>query len=282
MARARTWTDEQLREAVTENATWAGVARQLGIKARGSNTRRLRGHAVRLRLDSSHITVRTEASVIDSPEPYGGAPAVNTEELRAAITTSRSWAQVAEKLGEIRVGRSYEKLRRLAASAGIDVSSLYGQRWLAAPVAPLAVPFTQEFDPNRLHRMGTAVATAWFVGRGYMVSIPVEPASYDLIAESDDGLQRVQVKTTCGDAVGVTKVQYGLRSTPSTGKYGGRRPYTTDEIDLFFIYAATGAMYLIPVAAVEGMQRLALSRYSRYRLPGLAERPYSNLAESSG
>ena len=115
-----------------------------------------------------------------------------------------------------------------------------------------------------------------------MVSIPVEPTPYDLLAESDEGLQRVQVKTTCGDTVGVTRVKYGLRSYPSSGKYGGRRPYSADEIDLFFIYTATGAMYLIPVTAVKGMTRLALTRYAGYRLSGLTERPYSNLAESSG
>ena len=282
MARARTWTDGQLRDAVTDNETWAAVARQLGLQASGPNTRRLRGHAARLGLDSGHIAVRTVASVISSPEPYGNASTIELEELQVAVAESRSWAQVAERMGRARAGRNYANLRRLAAGAGIDTSGLYGQRWWAAPVTAQVTPFSREFDPDHLHQTGTAIATAWFVGRGYMASVPVEPVPYDLIVESDEGLRRVQVKTSRGSTVGITRIQYGLRNSPSSGKYGGRRPYAPGEIDLFFIYTVKGAMYLIPGAAVEGMTRLALARYSGYRLPGLTERPYSNLAESSG
>jgi len=87
--------------------------------------------------------VRTEASVIDSPEPYGGGTSeIDVEELRSAVAASRSWAQVAEKMGRLRAGRNYENLRRLAATAEIDVSGLYGQTWGAAPIAALAVPFS--------------------------------------------------------------------------------------------------------------------------------------------
>ena len=282
MARARTWTDRQLRDAVAGNETWAAVARQLGLQASGPNTRRLRGHAARLGLDSGHIAVRTVASVINSPEPYDNALNIDVQELRVAVATSRSWAQVAERMNRARSGRNYSNLRRLAAAAGIDTSGLYGQSWWAAPVTAQMTPFSREFNPDNLHQTGTAIAAAWFVGRGYMASIPVEPVPYDLIVESDQGLQRVQVKTTCGDTVGITRIQYGLRNYPSSGKYGGRRPYLRGEIDLFFIYTVKGTMYLIPVAAVQGMTRLALSRYSGYRVCGLNERPYSNLVESSG
>jgi hypothetical protein len=282
MARPRTWTDEQLRIAVHNAKTWAEVSRRLNLPARGKTTLRLRGHAARLGLDTSHIPVRTQVAAITSPspEPYERL-AVDIEELREAVIASRSWSQVAERLRVSRTGRNYANLKALAARAEIDVSGLYGQAWGRAPLEPLPVPFSKPFDPALLYQMGTAVATAWFIGRGYMVSVPAEPAAYDLVVESDLGLQRVQVKTTRGATVGITKVQYGLTESPSSGKYGGRRPYTKAEIDLFFIFTGTGAMYLIPIDAVEGMRHLAVGRYAKYRLPELTGCSYSNVAERS-
>ncbi len=272
----------QLIAAVKDSASWAEVSRRLGLPARGPTTRRLRGHAARLRIETSHIPVRTKAAPRASPEPMPDYPTIDPDNLRAAVASSRSWAQVEAKLGyPQRVNRSHARIQRAAAAVGIDTSGLYGQAWGAAPLDPLPVPFGNEFDPQHLHRMGTAVATAWFIGRGYMVSTPVEPASYDLVVESDSALQRVQVKTARGATARLTKTQYGLGSTPSSGKYG-HRPYKADEVDLFFIFAASGAMYLIPISAVTGMRGIALGRYERYRLPGLTERPYSNLEERSG
>jgi len=100
-----------------------------------------------------------------------------------------------------------------------------------------------------------------------MVSLPVETARYDLVVESDVGLQRVQVKTGANERhIGITRTIYGTGASPSTGKYG-RQAYSKDEIDLFFIYTAAGAMYLIPIEVVQGMRFLAMARYANYRLP---------------
>lgn len=282
MPRPRTWSDEQLIAAIKDSASWAEVSRRLGLPARGATTRRLRGHAARLKIETGHIHVRTTVAPRASPEPMSDYPKIDPDDLRAAVASSRSWAQVEAKLGyPKRMNRSHARIRRAAASAGIDSSGLYGQAWSSAPLDPLPVPFSNQFEPQFLHKMGTSVATAWFIGRGYMVSIPVEPACYDLVVESDSVLQRVQVKTARGSTARLTKTQYGLGSTPSTGKYG-HRPYNADEVDLFFIFAASGAMYLIPLNAVIGLRAIALGRYDGYRLYGLTERPYSNLEERSG
>jgi PD-(D/E)XK endonuclease len=281
MPRPRTWTDEQLCSAVPSATSWASVARQLGLPACGSTTKRLRRHALRLNLDASHLRVRTEVQPQFSPER--GNPkhlTFSPEVAQEVIRESRSWAQVADKLG-ISKSRVYRQFKYAAQAAGLDLSSLSGQGWSSVPVDALPVPFTKQFDPEQLHRMGTAVATAWYAGRGYVVSVPTEPTCYDLVVESDDGLQRVQVKTSRGTQVGIMKTQYGLGASPSTGKYG-QRPYRADEIDFFFIFTATGAMYLIPIAAVAGRSVLSLARYRRYQLPGLTECSYSNLAERSG
>ncbi|WP_375155070.1 group I intron-associated PD-(D/E)XK endonuclease [Micromonospora sp. 4G55] len=108
----------------------------------------------------------------------------------------------------------------------------------------------------------------WFLSRGYMVSLPVEQTTYDLVVESDEGLKRVQVRTSRGgQVVGLTRTQYGAsKGTPSSGRYGSR-PYRSGELDLFYIYCGDGSAYLIPLDAVLGMRCLSLAKYANYRLP---------------
>ena len=134
----------------------------------------------------AYIPVRTQVAAITSPspEPYERL-AVDIAQLQEAVIASRSWSEVAERLRVSRAGRNYANLKALAARAEIDVGGLYGQAWGRAPLEPLPVPFSKPFDPALLYQMGTAVATAWFIGRGYMVSVPAEPAAYDLVVESD-------------------------------------------------------------------------------------------------
>lgn len=115
------------------------------------------------------------------------------------------------------------------------------------------------------------MATTWFMERGYMVSVPLEPARYDLIAESDEGLKRIQVKTTRAHTVGIGRTVYGTGTSPSTGRYG-RGVYAPGEIDLFFIYTWDRRSYLIPLEAVQGQMTLNLQKYESYRLSHLDER----------
>lgn len=50
----RRWTDQQLAAAIASATSWAQVAEKLGL-AGGSSTATLRGHALRLGLDSTHL-----------------------------------------------------------------------------------------------------------------------------------------------------------------------------------------------------------------------------------
>lgn len=54
----RRWTDQQLVEALASATTWTQVAETLGL-AGGSSTNTIRGHAVRLGLDTSHLVRAT-------------------------------------------------------------------------------------------------------------------------------------------------------------------------------------------------------------------------------
>ncbi|MFD7155418.1 group I intron-associated PD-(D/E)XK endonuclease [Kribbella sp. NPDC059898] len=51
----RRWSDQQLREAVAVSSCWADVIVALGIVDNGAERVRVKGHAVRLRLDCSHL-----------------------------------------------------------------------------------------------------------------------------------------------------------------------------------------------------------------------------------
>lgn len=59
----RRWSDEQLAEAVRSAGSWAQVCRSLGLVG-GSSETTVRGHAVRLGLDTSHL----------QPAPTGPPP----------------------------------------------------------------------------------------------------------------------------------------------------------------------------------------------------------------
>jgi PD-(D/E)XK endonuclease len=264
--------------AVADAHSWRHACRILGVGRGGSAVQRVRAHAVRLGLDVAHLEVK-----VDVPAASPTGVVIPPDDLRAAVAGARSWAEVNRRLGLADAGGgSYVRIQRAVAAAGIDVSHIRGHSWGKAPIEAMPTPYARPYDSARLRQIGTAIATAWFLGRGYMVSVPVEPAGYDLIAESDMGLQRVQVKTTNNGTASLTRTQYGLgTSRPSTGKYGSR-PYAPDEIDLFFIVTGTGLMYLIPLAAVAGKRGIALERYAQYLLPDTLGRPYSNSAESSG
>ncbi len=109
-----------------------------------------------------------------------------------------------------------------------------------------------------------SIAAKWFLDRGYVVSVPLEPTSYDLITESNDGLKRVQVKTTRRTepnngryVVRIARKAYDATTPPNAGGCRKHVPYTADQIDFFFVIAPN-AMFLIPIDSVVGLTSLNL------------------------
>lgn len=133
------------------------------------------------------------------------------------------------------------------------------------------LPFGRDPTADNLRIEAVGVAIQWFLSRGYIPSVPVEPTRYDLVVESDAGLKRVQVKSATTknndrEMVGIARSEYqGVES-----KYARRRkrvPYEPDDIDLFFIVTATGKMYLIPIGVVEGQLTLNLDdKYQAFKV----------------
>jgi hypothetical protein len=69
----RTWSDRELCEAVAAASTWSDALSELGLTDRGETRVRVKGHAVRLGLDVSHLNAQpAERSALDGHVPPGG------------------------------------------------------------------------------------------------------------------------------------------------------------------------------------------------------------------
>jgi hypothetical protein len=225
---------------------------------------------LRLELVTSHLP---EFGGVQAIYPNGRAPA--SHEIVESVKQSTSWSEALRRLGWKASGANFHRLQSAAESLGLDTSHFLGMGWSRKPLPAPELPFSREPSEANLHRAAIGVATSWFLSRGYMVSIPVETTGYDLIVESDSGLKRIQVKSTRSSDrtstchhVRIQRSSYGAGPmTPSAGKFSGRRAYTSDEIDLFFIYTSSGERYLIPVEETNGVRSLNLdNKYSKFRV----------------
>ena len=245
--RPRSWTDDQLREAVRTSRSWRAVARTLGLKGTSSGViRTIKKHADRLDLDASHFT---------------GQRCWSDDQLREAVQSATTWSGVARRLG-MHDGTSPGLAKAHSVRLRLDTSHL----------EPAAEPpkdpdvYGREVRPEALRRAATAIASAWFMLRSMPVAVPVEPEVYDLLVTMPQGIRRVQVKTsTFKTATGSWEVGIGHR--PYTlDKLAGKVPYDPDSLDYFFIVDGDGRLFLIPVSAVVGRLRIWIDSYLQYRV----------------
>jgi hypothetical protein len=162
---------------------------------------------------------------------------------------------------------SARDVQRVVTRLELDVSHFSYKR--SADRIPVGPPlFTRPVESGS--RSGLSIAAKWFLDRNYIASVPLEVAPYDLVVESDQGLKRVQIKTTRARranryAVAIRRYRYDAEAGMSARGRVRSDPYTKDEIDLFFIITAGGPMYLIPVEAVAGLTGLLLDeKYANF------------------
>lgn len=132
--------------------------------------------------------------------------------------------------------------------------------------------FKQDAQSFYFRDAAIGYAVAWFMHRGYNVSLPVGQGPYDLVVDSDCGLQKVQVKSThrkdrCRRFyVQICKRVYdGAVSVNASGKRR-RAPYSLKEVDCFFILTGNQDVYLIPRLVVGAKKSLSLDRsYANYK-----------------
>ncbi|RBY84687.1 hypothetical protein [Blastococcus sp. TF02A-26] len=236
MTRKRTFSDEQLVEAIATSDSWRGVLRELGLVATSAGAMRsVRSHADRLGADYGH---------------FRGRRRWTDDALAAAIDGAQTWSDVAGSLG-IRDSSAVLSLKGHAARLGLD-----HQHLSATPMVARG-----EMRPSTAHldRAGSLLAASWFALCGHDVSWPLEPCRYDLLVCTGDGVRRVQVKTTTVRAGDSWKVYL------STSRQGPRT-YDPDEIEDSFIIDGALTCYLIPVAAVGGLHAIHLRGYAQYQL----------------
>jgi hypothetical protein len=232
----RTYSDEQLVNAIAAATSWRGLLRALGLNGTSSSAMRsVRSNADRLGVDYGH---------------FRGQRRWTEAHLRAAIAASTTWADAADHRG-LQGASAVSMVKGHAARLGLDVNHL--------TVPPAAVtPSEMHPDIAHLDRAGSLLAAAWFTMCGRDISWPLEPSRYDLLVGTAAGIRRVQVKTTV--RVGVTWKAYLSTSRRE------RRTYDPDELDDFFVIDGDIAYYLIPVAAVGGLHAIHLRNYDQFRL----------------
>src|SRR5687768_10679410 len=81
----RTWTDDQLRDAVATSTSYFQVLQKLGLTPRGRNHVRIQEYIELLQLDTRHFAC--------SPRPFAD------DQLRAIVPSCTSYLMVLERLG---------------------------------------------------------------------------------------------------------------------------------------------------------------------------------------
>lgn len=236
-------TESQLRDAVAASTNWRQVMRALGMSGTSAGpVRRVKRQARSLGLDTSH---------------FRGKRSWSDGQLRHAVMMGHSWADVLVALGlAVDSGDGRTRVKAHALRLGLDVTHLEGTATIseAAPLAP---------DLEHLRKAATSLAATWFVLCGCNAAFPVEPAVYDLLVTTPEGIKRVQVKTTTCYTKDAWQVAVGRRPY-SAGNLDRRAPYDPEVIDLFFIVDGNLNIYLIPSRVIAGRVGITLRTYKKY------------------
>jgi PD-(D/E)XK endonuclease len=244
---SRTWTDDQLAQAVAGEHSWRGVARALGLASTSSWTI-IQLRAEHLGLDASH---------------FRGKRAWTDQALAEAVAESKTWSGAARRVGAGTDRATISSIKELAGRMGLDVSHLRPEP-SARVHTSVALP-DQTFASFGLE--AEYLAAAWFVSRGFRVSVAASGLAYDLIVDRCGEVQRVQVKstTTAPFASGNVVVRLS-RLSPSRGAGTNRRwqCYEPTDFDLFFILTGEGHVFLIPLQDVVKLKSLTVGPKSPY------------------
>ncbi|MFU8874009.1 group I intron-associated PD-(D/E)XK endonuclease [Micromonospora sp. SL4-19] len=264
MPRPRLWTHDQLRNVLPSARSWKEVCETLNVPIGGKTFKSLRKRADSLGLGYSHL--------------YGNGyrhpviKAVGDDRLRELVPQCRSWNHLAQEIGyaNSRQGGWRPKLAARIEALGLSVEHFQGRGFNGLVPFANEPTFTADPRPQRLRVAATGKAIAWFSERGYVVSLPVEPAVYDLIVDSPNGFDRVQVKssTTADRSVQFTRTVYDNRQPgQKSSGYVRSAPYEPGDIDYFFVVLGDGSMYLLPYDVI-GRRKTANmgKRYEQFRV----------------
>jgi hypothetical protein len=238
------WPDSDLTNAVAASRSWRDVMRKLGLCVTSAGSVRVVKRRVGLLgLDTSHFT---------------GQRTWSDAALKRAAAQAYSWNELLEALGiKSRSGDERIRVKAHALRLGLDLSHL-SDRPQDAREHAVGRPALRN-----LREAATSLAACWFSLCGFGTALPIEPAVFDLLVSTTEGIKRVQVKTTTykskvGWQVGVGRRPY------SAGNREPLVPYDPELIDWFFIVDGDLNIYLIPSQVIGGRVGLLLRTYSKY------------------
>jgi hypothetical protein len=243
-----------------------------GDRSRSAGAVRIvRRRAVELKLDSSH---------------FRGKRRWSDDHLRQAVAESSSWGEVVSRLELSSSGGNVQAhLKSHTVRLGLDSSHLNRVSHAdPAPVVAGAEVSELAAQPKYLRVAAETLAAAWFTLRGCAASLPIAPAPYDLLAETPEGIKKVQVKSTTYRHPRDGWVATVGHHPDTHARRGQLLAYDPDEIDLFFIVDREMTMYLIPSRAIPGRVRILLRTYAKYivgNARGLLGAPDAGAAQAS-
>jgi len=114
--------------------------------------------------------------------------------------------------------------------------------------------------------VGLGVAISYFTSVGITVCVPLtDNQDYDLVIDND-GLKKVQVKTTYAKS----KTGYYIATLKTCGGNKSRstvKLFDPTKVDLLFVFTEDKSIYLIPTDEITNVNTLTLStKYSQYLL----------------
>lgn len=116
--------------------------------------------------------------------------------------------------------------------------------------------FEKAINSNRRGNIGMGYAVAKLTELGYNISIPItDSQDYDLIADLEGVLLKVQVKTTSYKDKKSEYYMVALR----TKTYNKLKSFTDSDCDLLFVLTESGQMYLIPKNEIKVRNGLTLT-----------------------
>lgn len=170
MSRPRSWTDEQLIDALAQSATLLEVLERLGLKRGGGTLVAIRNRMLQLGLGPPQPTLlrspnwSVDPATLSTSKPRGRA--WSDADLAWAVATNFSMAQTIAALG-LKVGGSvYPTLRAHIERLGLDTSHWTGNgrprgsTFVGRNGRPLAQVLVEDSDYLNTHRLKERLITA--------------------------------------------------------------------------------------------------------------------------
>ena len=116
----------------------------------------------------------------------------------------------------------------------------------------------RQTNPRRQGDIGEAVAIAWLARSGFGVWVPLgHSPDVDLIAQRDDRLFRIQVKTSTAFRNGRYEVSLATKGGNQSWS-GCVKTIDPRRCDYLFVLVADGRQWLIPATVIEAQKMLLL------------------------